>query len=101
MTELEALGLDENTIVVLWGDHGFHLGEMGIWAKHVNYELANHIPLLIYAPGVSTSGSSTVQLSETVDIYPTLAELAGLPQPETRSEEHTSELQSRGHLVCR
>ena len=83
ITELEALGLDENTIVVLWGDHGFHLGEMGIWAKHVNYELANHIPLLIYAPGVSTSGSSTVQLSETVDIYPTLAELAGLPQPET------------------
>lgn len=79
--ELEALGLDENTIIVLWGDHGFHLGELGIWTKHVNYELANHIPLLIAAPGVTTPGSSTNQLTETVDIYPTLIDLAGLPQP--------------------
>lgn len=79
--ELDKLGLDENTIVVLWGDHGFHLGELGIWTKHVNYELANRIPLIISVPGF-TSGSSTMQLAESVDIYPTLAELAGLPQPE-------------------
>lgn len=83
LSELEKQGLDENTIVVLWGDHGFHLGELGIWTKHVNYEIANHIPLMIKAPGVTTPGSSTGQLAETVDIYPTLAELAGLPTPNT------------------
>jgi iduronate 2-sulfatase len=71
----------DNTIVVLWGDHGYHLGELGIWTKHVNYELANHIPLVMVAPGVTMPGSSNRQLAETVDIYPTLAELAGLPKP--------------------
>ncbi|QNL47966.1 sulfatase [Olivibacter sp. SDN3] len=78
---LEESGLDENTIVVLWGDHGYHLGEMGIWTKHVNYELANKIPLLVIAPGVSQPGTVTSQLAETVDIYPTLVELAGFSQP--------------------
>ncbi len=78
---LDALGIDQNTIVVLWGDHGFHLGDLGMWTKHTNYEQANRIPLLITAPGVSTPGSSTKQLAETVDIFPTLAELAGLEAP--------------------
>lgn len=82
LDELAALGLDDNTIVVLWGDHGYMLGEMGMWTKHVNYELANHIPLIIAAPGVSQIGSRTAQLAETVDVYPTLAELAGLPAPQ-------------------
>lgn len=79
---LEELGLDENTIVVLWGDHGFHLGDLGIWTKHTNYEQANRIPILIRAPGVTQPGSVTDQPAESVDIYPTLAELAGLPAPE-------------------
>jgi iduronate 2-sulfatase len=83
LAELKSSGLDENTIVVLWGDHGFHLGELGIWTKHVNYEIANNIPLMIKAPGVTESGSSTEQLAETVDIYPTLTDLAGLPRPNT------------------
>lgn len=78
---LEESGLDENTIVVLWGDHGYHLGEMGIWTKHVNYELANKIPLLVVAPGISQPGAVTSQLAETVDIYPTLLELAGFSPP--------------------
>src|SRR5690606_6709647 len=56
-------------------------GEMGMWTKHVNYELANHIPLIISAPGVTQPGTHTAQLAETVDIYPTLVELAGLPNP--------------------
>ncbi|MDZ7691179.1 MAG: sulfatase [Balneolaceae bacterium] len=81
LSELKTLGLDENTIVAFWGDHGFHLGELGIWTKHVNYELANNIPLMIKAPGVTTPGATSGQLAETVDIYPTLAELAGLPRP--------------------
>jgi len=66
---------------VLWGDHGFHLGDLGIWTKHTNYEQANRIPILITAPGVTKPNTSTQQLAESVDIFPTLAELAGLPAP--------------------
>lgn len=82
LDELKKQGLDENTIVVLWGDHGFLLGELNMWTKHVNYEKANRIPLLIKAPGVTEPGTSTDQLTETVDIYPTLAELAGFSTPD-------------------
>jgi len=81
ITELDRLDLAKDTIVVLWGDHGFHLGDLGIWTKHTNYEQANRIPLLIIAPGVTKPGSSTRQLAESVDVFPTLAELAGLPAP--------------------
>ena len=78
---LERLALADDTIVVLWGDHGFHLGDLGIWTKHTNYEQANRIPILISAPGVTQPNSSTLQLAESVDIFPTLVELAGLPAP--------------------
>lgn len=78
---LDRLHLAEDTIVVLWGDHGFHLGDLGIWTKHTNYEQANRIPILINAPGITTPGSSTGQPIGSVDIFPTLAELAGLPGP--------------------
>jgi iduronate 2-sulfatase len=81
LDELVRLELDNNTIVVLWGDHGWHLGDHGSWTKHSNFEQANRIPILIYAPGVSQAGTVSRQLIETVDIYPTLAELAGLPKP--------------------
>ncbi len=74
-------GLANNTIVVLWGDHGFHLGDLGIWTKHTNYEQANRIPILIAAPGVTQPGSVTKQLAESVDIFPTLVDLAGVPMP--------------------
>lgn len=79
--ELERLELADDTIIVLWGDHGWHLGDHGSWTKHSNFEQANRIPLLFVAPGVAKPGSSSEQLAETVDIYPTLAELAGLPEP--------------------
>jgi iduronate 2-sulfatase len=79
LDELDRLGLAENTIVVLWGDHGWHLGDHGIWTKHTNFEQANRIPLVFAAPGIEPG--STKQLAETVDIFPTLAELAGLPKP--------------------
>ena len=81
LDELERSGHAKDTIVVLWGDHGFHLGDLGIWTKHTNYEQANRIPLIIAAPGFTTPGSSTRQLAESVDVFPTLAELAGLPAP--------------------
>ena len=80
LDELDRLELSKNTIIVLWGDHGWHLGDHGIWTKHTNYEQANHIPLFIIAPGMKPG--STRQLAETVDIYPTLVELAGLPKPQ-------------------
>ena len=76
-------GFSDNTIVILWGDHGWHLGDLGSWTKHSNYEQANRIPIIISAPGVTKPGSVTHQLAETVDLYPTIASLAGLPPPKT------------------
>ena len=81
LDELDRSGLRESTVVVLWGDHGWHLGDHGIWTKHTNYEQANRIPLLVVAPGVCRPGSVSRQIAETVDLYPTLADLAGLPAP--------------------
>jgi iduronate 2-sulfatase len=81
LDELDRLDRARNTLIVLWGDHGWHLGDHGYWTKHTNYEQANRIPLVIVAPGVAKIGAATKQLAETVDIFPTLAELAGLPAP--------------------
>jgi len=81
LDELDRLGLAQNTIILLWGDHGWHLGDHGMWCKHTNYEQAARIPLIVCAPGVGQAGVKTGALAETVDIYPTLCELAGLPVP--------------------
>jgi iduronate 2-sulfatase len=81
LESLESTGLAKNTIVVLWGDHGWHLGDHGMWCKHTNYEQAARIPVMIHLPGVS-EGTRTKSFLETVDIYPTVAELAGLNVPE-------------------
>ncbi len=80
LDELDRLGLRENTIVVFWGDHGFKLGEHGGWGKLTDFELDARIPLIIRAPGHG-AGVKVTGLVEAVDIYPTLAELAGLPRP--------------------
>jgi iduronate 2-sulfatase len=81
LDELDRLGLAQDTLIVLWGDHGWHLGDHGYWTKHTTYEQANRIPIIMVAPGVAKPGSATKQPAETVDIFPTLAELAGLPAP--------------------
>lgn len=81
LAELERLGLRESTIVILWGDHGWKLGEHGSWAKHSNVEDDTRVPLLISVPGLKTAGQRTEALVEFVDIYPSLAELCGLPLP--------------------
>ncbi|MDZ4288265.1 MAG: sulfatase [Prosthecobacter sp.] len=78
---LDQSGLTENTVIILWGDHGWHLGDHGMWCKHTNYEQATHIPLIIAAPGVTRANARSTSLVETVDLYPTLAELAGLTAP--------------------
>ncbi|WP_320178440.1 sulfatase [Roseovarius pacificus] len=81
LDELDRLDLRKNTIVVLWGDHGWKLGEHGMWCKHTNFELDTHVPLIISAPGMETQGQRTRALTEFVDLYPTLCELTGLPLP--------------------
>ena len=77
---LEKSRMAKNTIVVLWSDHGFHLGEKGLWAKTTNYEIDTRVPLIIRGPGVKVGGK-TRSLAELVDVYPTLVDLAGLPMP--------------------
>ncbi len=73
----------DNTIIVVWGDHGWHLGDMGVWGKATNYEVAARVPLIIWAPNMpkGTRGETTDALVELVDIYPTLCDLAAIPQP--------------------
>lgn len=82
---LEREGLADNTVVVLWGDHGWFLGETAMWAKHTPLETALHSPLIIRAPGVGEPGTTTDALASTIDIYPTLVDLC---QPGFTKTEH-------------
>ncbi len=78
---LDREGLADNTIIVLWGDHGWQLGDHGLWHKHTNFELATRAPLLISVPKQKTAGQQCGAPVEFVDVYPTLADLCGLPKP--------------------
>ena len=82
LNELEKLGLAENTIVVLWGDHGWHLGEHQFWGKHNTLHNAIRIPFILKIPG-KTKGEKTDAMIQSIDIFPTLCELANLEIPET------------------
>jgi hypothetical protein len=79
LNALDSLGLTKNTIIVLWGDHGWHLGDHNLWCKHSNFEQATHAPLIISAPGFTSNKTSS--FSEHLDIFPTLCDLAGLKIP--------------------
>jgi len=81
LEELERLELAENTIIILWGDHGWSLGEHELWCKHSTFNVAMQTPLLLKVPG-KASNQRIAALTEFVDIYPSLCALAGLPQPE-------------------
>lgn len=81
MNELDRLGLAENTIVVLWGDHGWKLGEHNGWGKQGNYEIDTRAPLIISGAGVPAKGKQSSALVEFVDIYPSLCEMTGFPVP--------------------
>ncbi len=81
LDELDNQGLTENTIIILWGDHGWKLGEHQAWAKHTNVENDTRAPLILSVPRMQTAVGKTEALVEFVDIYPTLADLAGLPLP--------------------
>jgi iduronate 2-sulfatase len=73
--------LDQNTIVVVWSDHGYHLGEHGLWAKTTNYEADTRVPLIVAYPDQEHAGAATAALVELVDIYPTLVDICRLPVP--------------------
>ena len=78
---LRDLGLEESTTVVLVGDHGYHLGELGLWNKHTNFENAVRTPLIVRYPEQRGKGRKTSALTELTDIYPSLCEISGLPIP--------------------
>lgn len=81
LDKLEELGRDRDTLIIVWGDHGFHLGDHGLWCKHSNFENATWVPMLLRVPGAASAGTPCHALTEFVDIYPSLCELAGLPLP--------------------
>ena len=81
LDELDRLGIRENTIVVLWGDHGWKLGEHNGWCKQTNYEIDTRVPMIFSGKGVEAKDRKSSALTEFVDIYPTLCEMAGLPVP--------------------
>lgn len=79
---LEECGAAQETVVVLWGDHGWHLGEHAIWGKHALFDESLHSPLIIAPPGLENPGAQADGLVETIDVFPTLCDVAGLPAPE-------------------
>jgi len=80
LDELDKLGLADNTIIVLWGDHGWKLGDYGMWCKHTNFEIDTRVPLMVSAPG-KVQGKHAAGLVEMVDVFPTLTELCGGDAP--------------------
>ncbi len=81
LDELDRLGIRKNTIVVLWGDHGWKLGEHNGWCKQTNYEIDTRVPMIFSGYGVEAKAEKSRALTEFVDIYPTLCEMADLPIP--------------------
>ena len=81
ISALDELGISDNTVIIVWGDHGWHLGEMGIWGKATNYEIATRVPLIVSTSSMKAKGQISKGLVELLDIYPTLCDLAGLAKP--------------------
>ena len=112
----DRLELDERTIVVLWGDHGWHLFDHGMFGKQTNFEIATRSPLIVRTPKMSKRGEASDALTETVDVYPSLVDLCGLPKvknlageslrpqledPTTPGQEFAYSFHGRGQLMGR
>jgi iduronate 2-sulfatase len=82
LDEVEVQGLQDNTAIMFWSDHGWHLGDHGMWGKSTNYEWSTRSPLIVSIPGMKESGKQTNALVEYVDMYPTLCDIVGIPKPE-------------------
>ncbi len=78
---LDEAGLADDTVICLWGDHGFHLGDKQIWGKHTNFEQATRAPLILASPAIPGGRVEDVTLTEFVDVFPTLCDLVGLEKP--------------------
>jgi len=98
LSELERSGILKNTIIVIWGDHGWKLGEHNSWCKMTNYEIDTRAPLIISAPGIPERDVNCDRLVEFVDIYPTLCELSGLTVPEDLQGLSMVPLMNNPHL---
>ena len=85
MDQLDRSGMRENTIIVLWGDHGWHLGEYGVWGKHTLFEESLRSPLIISYDNIVKPGQPSTAIVETVDILPTICDLAQIPAPANRA----------------
>ena len=81
LEQLESTGQADNTIILVWGDHGWHLGEHSVWGKHTLFEESLHSPLIVYTPDMPQPGQQSAAIVETVDIFPTLCDLAALDTP--------------------
>lgn len=82
IAELDRLNLRDNTVIVFWGDHGYHLGEMGKWSKHGSlFEVGTRVPMVLVVPGAKANGDSVTRPVQSLDLFPTLCELAGLAAP--------------------
>lgn len=106
LNSLEELGLKDNTTIVFWSDHGFFLGEHGMWCKHHTFNEAIHVPLIISSPKMKKGYKSDAMI-EYVDLYPTICEIAGITPPnyihgesfvsvlKNPEKEHKTEIYSR------
>ncbi len=79
---LKDLGVYDNTIIIVWGDHGWKLGEHNSWSKQTNYHIDTHVPMMIRVPGQQNAGAKTESLTELIDMFPSLLELAGIDVPD-------------------
>ena len=84
ISALDEAGIRDNTIIIVWGDHGWHLGDMGVWGKATNYEIGTRVPLIIWTPDLleKNRGKKSDALVELIDMYPTLSDLAGIAKPD-------------------